>query len=82
MVIIYKPYQSETLLYSKAKITLSKNRDIKPNHATSKSDLTDATLTQRITKFRNTVNQEKVSRIPLRMLNDLGLVRFVFQVWN
>ena len=71
--IALETFQSE-ILYSKKRVILASDRRV--HNSAILAQRRDENIADRITKFQNTLATNKVYRIPLRFLVDVGLVNF------
>ena len=56
----------DTLLYGKAKVVLTGNRDRRSNNSATAGDRTDANLGSRITEFHDLSSKKNYYRTPLK----------------
>ena len=70
----------ELLLYIKKRLSYTGNLDRRLNNSDTPGDITDANIDNRITKFVDAVNNEKVYRIPLRYFCNLGKINYPVKI--
>ena len=68
------------LLFSKKKASDNGNIDRRANNSNTLANITDAKLTDRIDKFADVINSEKVYRIPLRYFWNLGRINYSVKI--
>ena len=68
------------LLFGKKKASDNGNIDRRANNSNTLANITDAKLTDRIDKFADVINSEKVYRIPLRYFWNLGRINYSVKI--
>lgn len=70
----------ELLLYIKKRVNYTGNIDRRLNNSDTPADITDGNIDNRITKFVDVINNEKVCRIPLRYFCNLGKINYPVKI--
>ena len=70
----------ELLLYIKKRVSYTGNIDRRLNNSDTPADITDDNIDNRITKFVDVINNEKVYRIPLRYFCNLGKIDYPVKI--
>ena len=64
------------MLYSKKQFILKPTLDRRPHNSSLTHNITDLNINERIAKFQDQLENEFVSKIPLRYFTDLGKINF------
>ena len=64
------------MLYSKKQFILKPTLDRRPRNSSLTHNITDLNINERIAKFQDQLENEFVSKIPLRYFTDLGKINF------
>ena len=69
----------KTMLYSNKPVYLAKGTERRPNNGTDNDKRSDPNLTYRLKQLKAYIFQKHFYRIPLSLIDDLGLVNFSFK---
>ena len=70
-----------TLLYSKEDVTITDWCD-RPSHSNVNLKFWKDSITQKLARFTNIVNEKNVCRTSQRLLRAIGLVKFPLKAWQ
>ena len=69
----------KTMLYSNKPVSLTKDVDRRSYNENSDAKQTDPNLTYRLAELKDYIFEKHVYRIPLSLIVDLGVVKFLFK---